>query len=303
MRKTIFFSGLLILFCLMFSCNKDTPTTPSTPTTTPTITVTNVTVTSPNTTIPVGATEQMTATVTLSNGTTRAGNGTWGGDAPLVATVTQTGLVTALSPGDVTIFFDEAGTVTSSGGVTMYLGGHSETAISSGGATINIDGHPRTAIPSGEATGNSIARPAMRGTKRLTVRALWSKNGQGANVFDMPTYVKRVRITGTYNGHGENFVVWIGNDLVVNEILGTSWGSTTYAGTFLTNGGVVQVKYSNGLSWTFNEVLPSATQMAYPNIFSDPPAPHSFGYPAVLPDNPLIRIRESEASMGRQKIK
>jgi hypothetical protein len=146
----------------------------------------------------------MTATVTMSDGTTKAGTGTWGSGNTFVATVNQSGLVTGIGSGGVDIIFNNT----------------------AGG----------------------------RGIKTLTVRSAWSRSGQGASVFDMPTYVSRVKITGTYTGSGENFVVYIAGRLVVNEILGTSWGQTHFEGTYLTSGGVVEVKYSNGLSWSFTEV-------------------------------------------------
>ncbi len=199
MKKSVLFSSLLVLFCLMLSCKK-TPTAPEIPD----ATQTSVTVTSTNSTIWVGQTEQMTAKVNMSDGSTKTATGTWSSDNTAVATVSSSGLVTGISAGTATISCTEGG---------------------------------------------------MSGTKLITVRSIWSKSGVGADVFDMPTYVSRVKITGEYTGYVENFVVWIGSDLVVNEILGTASGySTTYSGTFLTSGGVVEVKYSNGLSWSFTEV-------------------------------------------------
>ncbi len=55
----------------------------------------------------IGNTVQFEARETLSNGTTRvATNATWGSDAPTVATVSSTGLVTAVAAGQATIFAD-----------------------------------------------------------------------------------------------------------------------------------------------------------------------------------------------------
>lgn len=82
----------------------------------------------------------------------------------------------------------------------------------------------------------------------------WRRTGTGANVFDMPTDLRRVRIQATYNGGGENFVVWVGDDLVVNTILGTRWPSTTYNGVHLVRGGVVEVDHSEGVSWSITQV-------------------------------------------------
>jgi hypothetical protein len=284
MKKSLELFGLIVLFCLTSSCNKATPTTPTTttPTTTTTIpvaTIVSVSVPSSNSAIVVGSTEQMTATVTMSDGTKKAGTGTWSSDNTSVATVNQSGLVTANAVGTATIIFDTSGNMNSGapGDVrdTTKVDGPSNAR-----GTINPNasgGMRRALIPSASngvrGTKNSSTMPdarvalnysapvTVRGTKLMTVRNLWSKSGVGATVFDMPTYVSRVRIAGTYTGTGENFVVWIGSDLVVNEILGTWWGQTTYSGTFLTSGGVVQVKYSNGLSWSFTEV-PRTTAIA-----------------------------------------
>ena len=55
----------------------------------------------------IGATVQFEARETLSDGTTRVPTAvTWGSDAPGVATVSATGLVTAIAAGEVTIFAD-----------------------------------------------------------------------------------------------------------------------------------------------------------------------------------------------------
>jgi hypothetical protein len=89
----------------------------------------------------------------------------------------------------------------------------------------------------------------------------WSRSGTGDMVFDMPTSVARVRIIGTYTGYSSNFVVWIGSAsqpesrLLVNELLGTGWGKTTYDGTVLTGGGgVTSISHSSGVVWSFTEV-------------------------------------------------
>jgi hypothetical protein len=82
----------------------------------------------------------------------------------------------------------------------------------------------------------------------------WRRQGTGANVFNMPTDLRRVRIQAVYSGSGENFVVRIGGRLVVNTILGTRWPSTTYNGVHLVQGGVVEVRLSEGVSWSITQV-------------------------------------------------
>lgn len=73
-------------------------------------------------------------------------------------------------------------------------------------------------------------------------------------VFDMPTTVSRIRITGTYPGSSSNFMVDIDGRSVVNEIIGTSEVPPSSDGIYLTGGGVVAITNSSGVAWTFTEV-------------------------------------------------
>lgn len=188
----------------------------------------------------------MTATVTMSDGSKRAGTGTWGSDTPVVATINQSGLVMASAPGDTTIFFNANNTMNSdaTGSVrsTKNVG-----AMGSVRGTKNVGA-------TGSVQGTTNLSATVQGTKRLTVRKVWSNSGVGDMVFDMPTYVSRVRITGTYTGSSSNFVVYVGGHLLVNELLGTYWGQTNFSGTYVTTGGTVEIIYSSGVAWTFTEV-------------------------------------------------
>ena len=83
------------------------------------------------------------------------------------------------------------------------------------------------------------------------ITPFWARAGSGNTVFDMPTHVRRVRITGRYDSSGSNFIIRIGGRLVVNEILGRSWESTTYNGLHLTSGGIVEITNSRDVQWTF----------------------------------------------------
>jgi len=90
----------LLLCSSLFACGGgDSPTSPTT---------TAVSVVFPaGGTIFIGDAVQLEARATLSDGTTRtATNATWGSDNPAVATVSQTGLVTAVAAGEATIFAD-----------------------------------------------------------------------------------------------------------------------------------------------------------------------------------------------------
>jgi hypothetical protein len=81
----------------------------------------------------------------------------------------------------------------------------------------------------------------------------FSRSGVGDTVFDMPTYITRVHIIGTYTGYAQNFIVSIGGELLVNELMGTGFGQTRYDGILLTRGGVVSIESSSGVHWSITE--------------------------------------------------
>ncbi len=115
----------------------------------------------------------------------------------------------------------------------------------------------------------------------------WSQSGQGNTVFDMPTYIRRVRITGRWNGNNNsNFIVYIARQLVVNEILRTT---NSYEGIHLTNGGVVETQNSNNIVWTFTEYREGGTAPPAPTPPSPTPpspTPPSPTPPAPTPPSP-----------------
>lgn len=110
MKRIFLFSGLLVLFCLMLSCGKESPTTP-TPPPPPSPTVHSITVSSSSDLLYIGISETFTATATMSDGSSKAViGGVWGGDNPSVATVeAATGRVTIVGSGMVTVFVDYQG--------------------------------------------------------------------------------------------------------------------------------------------------------------------------------------------------
>lgn len=89
----------------------------------------------------------------------------------------------------------------------------------------------------------------------MTLRPLplFTRTGGGNSVFDMPTYVRRVRIFGRWNNKGtSNFIVRIGADFVVNAILRNG---NPYEGTHVTTGGVTEIRSSENITeWSFTEV-------------------------------------------------
>lgn len=99
----------------------------------------------------------------------------------------------------------------------------------------------------------------------------WSMSGQGNTVFDMPTYIRRVRITGRWTGNGvSNFIVFISRQLVVNEILRQTGD---YSGVHATTGGVVETQSSNNIIWTFTEERTGSPNPPPPGPTPPPPTP------------------------------
>lgn len=97
--------------------------------------------------------------------------------------------------------------------------------------------------------------PTPAPTPTPTPRPLFTAAGSGDTVFDMPTTVSRVKITGDYPSRSSNFIVKIGGRLIVNELIGTSWpNGPHFEGTYVTTGGVVEITNSSGVAWTFTEV-------------------------------------------------
>lgn len=94
-------------------------------------------------------------------------------------------------------------------------------------------------------------------TPTPTPAPLFTATGSGDTVFDMPTTVTRIHITGDYPGNSSNFIVHIGGIGIVNELLGTSWpDGPHFEGTYVTKGGVVEIIHSTGVTWSFTEVRP-----------------------------------------------
>lgn len=106
--------------------------------------------------------------------------------------------------------------------------------------------------------GSSSPTPVTVATTTTTTTlppTLWHIEGSGNTVFDMPRTVARVRIRGVWSGRGtSNFIVHIGNNFTVNEIL-RNMPNLTYEGIHLTGGGgVTEIVNSSEIAWTFDEV-------------------------------------------------
>src|SRR4051812_36916338 len=100
MKRTLAF--VCMMTALVAACSKDNPVA-ATPT------VSTITVTSAEPNVMVGATVQMTASSTLSNGTTSAPTCSWSSDTPTVASVTASGLVTGVGSGQANIICTSSG--------------------------------------------------------------------------------------------------------------------------------------------------------------------------------------------------
>jgi hypothetical protein len=86
---------------------------------------------------------------------------------------------------------------------------------------------------------------------------IFVKAGIGDTVFNIPSSISRITVTGDYGGFSSNFIVHCNGftGFSVNELLGTAWGPTHFEGTYLTHScTVVEILSSSGVSWSFTEI-------------------------------------------------
>lgn len=144
------------------------------------------------------------------------------------------------------------------GGATVRIGNNQSSTdgngyFSIGGVTPGNVTITATASNYNNAS-ESFSLGAQDTRRDLRIVPFWTVSGTGNTVFDMPTYVSRVRVTGRYTSNSSNFIVKVATRLLINELLGTAWPSTTYDGTHLTSGGTVEITSSSGVAWTFTQV-------------------------------------------------
>lgn len=132
--------------------------------------------------------------------------------------------------------------------VTDAGGNYRFPAVTRGNANLSASANGYLTLTRGIFVDNSTLNFSLR-----TVLP-WSQSGAGNTVFVMPSYFDRVRIRGTWNGSGtSNFIVSIGGNLVVNEILRNMPGRT-YEGVHLTRGGgQTEITNSSAIAWVFTE--------------------------------------------------
>jgi hypothetical protein len=139
---------------------------------------------------------------------------------------------------------------------TIEPGGMQKVAIQFRPTAVGDFSGPVVVEANHTAGSNTIAAVAFGDAKPVPLPR-WSKTGTGNAAFDMP-YLRRVRIIGIYNGHAQNFVVWVNGRLVVNEIIGTDDDFTDgvrYQGDHqVTAPGPVRIESSNGVDWSFEEI-------------------------------------------------
>lgn len=105
-----------------------------------------------------------------------------------------------------------------------------------------------------QTSGNNAINVSGTG---FNANPIYSKSGVGDSVFDIPTYVTRLRITAAPASSCQNFVVRVAGKLIVNVILGTCSvaDSRMHDGTYaITAGGTAEITISSGVSWTVTEV-------------------------------------------------
>jgi hypothetical protein len=225
--KRFAFAGLLLLDLLTAACGDDSPTAPS----------------APNNPSPA-----VTSTIALEGDLAF-------GDVLLGSSATKTIRVLNRGTGGLTV-----------SGIGWPSSGNVFTANWTSGAIapnqwqdVVVTFTPSTAT---SYTGNAtIQSNAASGTNTMAVsargfREAFVRSGAGNTVFDMPTGVTRLRIQGTPNSSCENFIVWIGGRLIVNDIIGTCSiaDGRTYDGSHAVSGTVVEVRNSSGVRWTMTEL-------------------------------------------------
>lgn len=121
----------------------------------------------------------------------------------------------------------------------------------------------------------AVSRPPLVIQVTGSSTGVWRRSGRGNTVLNVPESVVLVRITARFTGGGQNFIVKCGpnanSGLMVNEILGTRWDSTTYDGTHSARGRYgprrnlpcrqFHIQDSNGVSWEFSQT--TARSMTY----------------------------------------
>jgi hypothetical protein len=81
----------------------------------------------------------------------------------------------------------------------------------------------------------------------------FSRQGDGAAVFELPQRTARYEIRATYSGTAQSFAVRVGGRLVVNAIVGSSATPPAFDGIYSLAPGQVEVLAEPGVLWSFAE--------------------------------------------------
>lgn len=237
--------GVALLLALAIACGDKSPIAPTTTTTT---------------TIPVVATRIISVSGDLTFGTVN-----FGASSDRTFTIANSGNSTLT-----------VSAITTSGGTGSagFTASVTSGAIAAGASQLVII-HFAPTIAQFYTTNIVVVSDQTSGTSTIPASGtgfnntpLFTMNGVGNNVVNVPASVTKLRIIGTYTASSSNFVVWIGPagsacgvvansncHLLVNELLGTSWGQTVFDGVQQTGGGtVLSVQFSSGVSWSITEV-------------------------------------------------
>jgi len=181
------------------------------------------------------------------------------GNVMLGSTVDRT--FTIGNTGNATLTFTSLSAVCCTGQAGFTATPSSGTIAPGAAQTITLDFAPTVAqfysnvltIASDRTSGGNEINVSGTG---VAAGPLFTRSGMGSAVFDMPTTVSRVHITGDYSGYCQSFIVHIGSGgSVVNVLLGSCSGASEhYDGIAPTTGGVVSITGADGVSWSFTEV-------------------------------------------------
>ena len=85
----------------------------------------------------------------------------------------------------------------------------------------------------------------------------WSASGRGSRLVSKPLNITRVRITSSFSGSSANFIVWCHaprRDLIVNELIGTSWGNDGTVGVYrMEQCSEIDVTTDQTTTWQFSQ--------------------------------------------------
>jgi hypothetical protein len=190
------------------------------------------------------------------NGNPAAPSGTPQNQPPPPTLHTLTGIVQSAATGPLggaTVTVTDGPNVGKSA-ITAGDGRYTLTDLTFAGFSVSVAAADHVGVSRGVTLSGSGTTTTVNVS--LLPSAIWTRSGKGNAVFDMPTYVSRVRITGTTSSSCQNFAVRVAGRLLVNVILGTCSiaDSRNYTGTHLTTGGTVETVISTGIAWTFTEV-------------------------------------------------